>query len=89
MQAKSYIRTNVLRGVHKLQKDEDCPVIVYYIAKLSISVIKYEKTASDSSFQSIFLLLKKFSNATGIHLEYQVKVLYMQAELAFMTKSYQ
>lgn len=89
MQAKSYLRTNVLRAIHKLQKEENCPIIVYYLAKLSIAIIKYEKTASDSSFQSIFSLLKKFSNSSEIHAEYQVKVLYMQAELAFMTKSYQ
>ena len=89
MQAKSLLRTSIPRALHKLQKGEKSSMNSYYQAKLSISMIKFQKTASDSSFQKIFALLKDFSVADGISNEYQVKVLYLQAELSFMAKDYQ
>lgn len=89
IQAKSYLRTSVPRAIHKLQKAQKSPINSYYQAKFSISMIKFTKSASDTNFQKIFGLLKDFSITDTISNEYQVKALYLQAELAFMTKNYQ
>lgn len=89
MQAKSYIRTSVPRAIQKLHKASNSGINLYYQAKLHILIIKFQKSASDASFQKVFSLLKDFSLREGVGNEYQVKVLYLQAELAFMTKNYQ
>jgi hypothetical protein len=89
MQAKSLLRTNVLKAIQKVRKAGKSSVGLYYQAKFSIALIKFQKTASDSNFQQIFNLLNDFYLGKGVSQEYQVKVFYMQAELSFMTKSYQ
>ena len=89
MQAKSFIRTSIPKALVKLQKASKSSIVAYYQAKLSICMIKFQKSASDANFQKIFNLLKEFKVVDGIGNEYQVKVLYLQAELAFMTKNYQ
>ena len=89
MQAKSYLRTSIPRAIEKLQKTSKFSVSFYYQAKFGISMIKFHKSASDSNFQKIFGLLQEFSLQTGIGALYQIKVLYLQAELSFMTKNYQ
>ena len=89
MQAKSYLRTSIPRAIHKLQKASNCAMVLYYQAKFNIAMIKYQKSASDAIFQKVFGLLKEFKLPEGVGNEYQVKVFYLQAELAFMTKNYQ
>ena len=89
MQAKSFIRTSIPRAIQKLEKSPKSSINSYYQAKYSISMIKYQKSASDTNFQKIFSLLKEFVLNNNIGNEYQVKVLYLQAELSFMTKNYQ
>ena len=89
MQAKSLIRTSIPRAIYKLQKSPKSSISSYYQAKYMISMIKYQKSASEVNFQNTFKLLKEFSLTTNIGNEYQVKILYLQAELAFMTRNYQ
>ena len=89
MQGKSYLRTSVLKGLHKLEKGSKGSVNCYYQAKLNVSLIKFQKLASEASFHKISELLKEFVWTEGISKEYQIKVLYLQAELSFMTKNYQ
>lgn len=89
MQAKSYLRTNVIRALHKLEKGSKVPISLYYQAKLNVSLIKFQKSASETAFSKISDLLKEFALTEGMNKEYQIKVLYLQAEVAFMSKNYQ
>ena len=89
MQAKSYLRTSVLRGLHKLEKGSKCPINSYYQAKINVALIKFQKSASELAFHKISELLKEFVLTEGMSREYQIKVLYLQAEVAFMSKNYQ
>lgn len=93
MQAKSFLRLNVNRSVEKLKKGthrtKAHPILYYYLAKYQIAIIKQTRHASDAQFTQISLYLQSYQVTEKMNPIYQLKVLYLQAELSFMSRNYE
>ncbi|CAG9327678.1 unnamed protein product [Blepharisma stoltei] len=93
MQGKTYLRINVSRSVQKLKKgthrSKPHPILYYYLAKFQIALIKQTRHASEAQFNQINLYLNSFVSTEKMNPIYQLKVLYLNAELAFMCRNYE